>query len=105
MLTAPEQKRLKRRVAEDNARLVEIFDTLSDANRCQLFRLVASRADLNVSEAAQLLNLSVPLASQHFKILASSQLILRHKSGRQVFYRLNDQDSLVADIVRAIKSS
>lgn len=103
MLTPKERRNLKKYVSEDNERLVEIFDTLGDANRCKLFRLIATRPELNVTEASKILGLSVPLTSQHLKILVLSDMIIRHKEGRQVFYALNKKDPMVAAIIRTIR--
>ncbi|HET9722064.1 MAG TPA: metalloregulator ArsR/SmtB family transcription factor [Candidatus Saccharimonadales bacterium] len=104
MLTPAERVRLKKIVSEDNQRLAEVFDTIGDANRCQLFRLVARSHRLNVTEAAKVLRLSVPLASQHLKILEKNGLLIRHKLGREVFYGINQTDSLVTAIVKVIQS-
>jgi len=104
MLTPSERNTLKQYVAEDNQRLVEIFNTLSDANRCQLFRLAAKNPKLNVSEAAKTLGLSLPLTSQHFKILTQNQLLVRRKEGREVFYKLNQDDATVMAILKVINN-
>lgn len=105
MLTATERKNLKKHVSEDNARLVEIFDTLGDANRCKLFRLVAKDPNLNVTEASQTLGLSVPLTSQHFKILVQAKMLFRHKKGRQVSYTINSKDPMISAILKAVRAS
>lgn len=102
MLSVVEQERLRKLVAEDNDRLVAIFDALGDANRCQLFRLIAGKPGINVSEAAKTLGLSLPLASQHFKILDQSQLVIKEKKGREVHYRANDKDPMVNAIIKVI---
>lgn len=102
MLTRLEQQRLNKHVSADNERLVAVFDTLSDANRCKLFRLVASQPGVNVTEASTTLSLSMPLASQHFKILQQNGLVQRAKRGREVFYEVNHQDPIVRAILAAI---
>lgn len=102
MLSVLEQKRLRKLVTEDNDRMVAIFDALGDANRCQLFRLIARRPGVNVSEAAKTLGLSLPLASQHFKILDRNCLVIKDKKGREVYYRCNDKDPMVDAIIKVI---
>jgi len=102
MLSPAEQRTLKQYVAEDSRRLSEVFDALSDNNRCRLFRLFAKNDTLNVTEIAALLSLSVPLTSQHLRVLEQSRILIREKTGRQVFYRLNTKDAIVSSIVRAI---
>lgn len=104
MLNTQEKLRLKKHVSLDNQRVTEVFDALSDPNRCQLFRLVAKRRDLNVGEAASVLDVSVPLASQHLKILESHRLLSRQKRGREVFYSANTADPLVRAIIQVILS-
>lgn len=103
MLSPTERKHLRRLVSTDNSRLTEVFDALSDANRCRLFRLIAQRPGLNVTEAAKTLGLSLPLTSQHFKILEQNRLLHRTKSGREVHYWLNRQDATVSAINKVIK--
>lgn len=95
---------MKAHVADDNQRLVTIFDTLGDSNRCQLFRLIAKRPGINVTEAAGVLGLSLPLASQHFKILDQNDLLVKSKKGREVHYQLNDRDPMVQAIVKVIEN-
>lgn len=104
MLDRREQKNLKHYVSEDNKRLAQVFDALSDNNRCQIFRVFTKRTNLNVSEIASLLGTSLSLTSQHLKILENSQLLIREKIGREVFYRVNEQDPIVQSIVKAILS-
>lgn len=102
MLSAREKRQLKRYIAEDNRRLSEVFDALSDNNRCQLFRLFIKHQNLNVTEIAMLFNISVPLTSQHLKILEQSRMLTRKKAGRQVFYHINNSDPVVRSVVKAI---
>ena len=102
MLSALEKQRLKHYAATDSQRLTEIFDALSDNNRCQLFRIFTRQTDLNVGEIAQLMDMSLPLVSQHLKILERSGLLVRKKTGREVFYRVNEADGHVQALVKAI---
>lgn len=102
MLSPKEHSQLKKHVSGSDKRQVEIFDALGDINRCNLFRLIVKRPGINVSEAANVLGLSVPLVSQHFKILEQNSLLLKTKKGKEVHYKLNNQDPIVLAIVRVI---
>lgn len=104
MLTAKEHTELQKHVSDSDKRLVEVFDTLGDTNRCNLFRLIVKRPGINVSEAAKVLGLSLPLVSQHFKILEQNKLLIKTKTGKEVHYKLNDSDSVVMAIVAVIGS-
>jgi len=105
MLTTNELNQLKKHISTDNSRLVEIFDCLKDANRCNLFRLSIKNSNINVTDAAKILGLSVPLVSQHFKILDSRNLLLKHKKGKEVFYSINKGDPMVTTIAKIVKNS
>lgn len=102
MLTLKEHSQLRKHVSDSNKRLVEVFDALGDMNRCNLFRLIVKRPGINVSEAANVLDLSLPLVSQHFKILEHGKLLIKTKTGKEVHYKLNDKDSVVLAIVSVI---
>lgn len=103
MLKPKELSRLKKIISPGNERLVEIFDTLSDANRCKLFRLAAKNPKANVTDASKTLGISLPLASQHLKLMEQNRLLVKHKSGRQVFYGLNKSDPVVTSIIKVIE--
>jgi DNA-binding transcriptional ArsR family regulator len=102
MLTPAEYAKLKKHVSQSDKRLVEVFDALSDKNRCNLFRLIVKRPGINVSESANVLSLSLPLVSQHFKILEQNNLLVKTKSGKEVHYVLNIKDPIVLAIVGVI---
>jgi DNA-binding transcriptional ArsR family regulator len=103
MLTPRERIKLKKIVSEDNERLVEIFNALSDANRCKLFRLIAKNPSINSTEASRTLNISISLVSQHFKVLVNNNLLFKHKRGREVFYSINAKDDTIKAILSVIK--
>lgn len=102
MLSPREKSQLKQYVSLESQRASEVFDALSDPNRCKLFRMLAHKPGLNVSEAASVLGLSMPLASQHLKLLESKDLLKRQKRGKEVFYTANGEDSLVEAIAKVI---
>lgn len=104
MLTPKEHSKLKKYVFSSNKRLVEVFDALGDTNRCNLFRLIVKRPGTNVSEVANVLGLSLPLVSQHFKVLHQHDLLIKTKAGKEVHYKLNGQDPVVLAMAKVIKT-
>lgn len=102
MLCWTDRRKLKRHIAADNERLTQIFEALSDPNRCKLFRAFTKHHDMNVGEVASILEISMPLASQHLKILERNNLLVREKIGREVFYRVNENDTLVTAVKKAM---
>lgn len=103
MLTTSELQKLKTLISADNSRLVEIFDCLKDTNRCNLFRLSIKNSNINVTDAARILDISVPLVSQHFKILDNKRLLVKEKRGKEVFYSINSNDPMVTTIAKVVK--
>lgn len=102
MLTPHEKNTLKKYIHESDSRLHIIFDALGEQNRCNMFRLFIQNDGLNVGEIADLLNITVPLASQHLKTLEQLDVIERNKIGREVFYKINRNDPVVMSIIRSV---
>jgi DNA-binding transcriptional ArsR family regulator len=67
-----------------------------------MFRLFIKNTNLNVGEVAELLNITVPLASQHLKVLENLSIVERNKIGREVFYKINSQDAAVQSIIHSV---
>ena len=102
MLTPKEKKRLRQRVSLDNQRATDVFAALSDPTRCKVFRLLTKEVGLNVGEVASILEISMPLASQHLKILENTDLLTRQKKGREVFYKVKVEDAFASAIIKSI---
>ncbi len=102
MLTTKEKARLRQHISLDNDRVTDIFNALADPTRCKLFRVFTKQDGVNVGEAASVLKISVPLASQHLRVLENTKLLTRQKIGREVFYKVNSSDPFVNAVVKAI---
>ena len=102
MLTPREKSALKKYIDESDDRLHTIFDALGEQNRCNMFRLFIKNTSLNVGEIADLLDITVPLASQHLKVLEHLSVVERNKIGREVFYKINEQDPVVRSIISSV---
>ena len=86
-------------------RLVLAFKTLGDINRYRIFRSLIGigKKDMLVSKIAQTLGISIPLASQHLKILMLNGLLNKQKHGRRVYYFLNHRSPNVISILKVFK--
>ena len=103
MLNAQEVAKLQRLLTKQDERLSIVFNALSDAKRCKIFRSFLSRERLCVSDIAKILNISMSLASQHLKVLEITGLLVREKEGRTVYFRPNTRDELVRAVIAAVK--
>ena len=103
MLSEQEIKKVRKYLNGRDKEFAEIFKTLSDPNRCKIFRTLAAEGRLSVGDTAKVLNISLSLASQHLKILLQSGLLTKQKQGRSVYYKLKQNNKIVSSILKAIK--
>ena len=80
-----------------------MFKVLSEPNRCKIFWMFATEDLISVGTTAKVLDISLPLASQHLKTLLQTGLLKREKRGKNVFYELKRKDYVVKTIIKLIK--
>lgn len=103
MLSKQEIKKVRQYLGKDDDDLAEVFKMLSEPNRCKMLRSISKNEPLSVSDAAAILKISLPLASQHLKILHRGNLLVRTQSGRSTLYSLNKNNPIVLSILNAIE--
>lgn len=104
MLTPKEKSELQKHVHGIDVRhMSTAFDALGEPNRCLIFRALLKRKDVRVSEIAAVIGVSAPLASQHLKVLLQAGLLERIKAGKEVYYHVNKNDSLVLALEKAVE--
>ena len=72
------------------AALTETFRILGDATRVRILDAL-SRSELCVNDIARLLGLSESAVSHQLRLLRDVRLVRSRRSGRMVFYSLDDQ--------------
>jgi ArsR family transcriptional regulator, lead/cadmium/zinc/bismuth-responsive transcriptional repressor len=72
------------------AALAETFKLLGDTTRVRMLH-VLSRSELCVCDIARLLGLSGSAVSHQLRLLRGMRLVRSRRSGRMVFYALDDQ--------------
>lgn len=72
------------------ATLTKISKAFSDNNRLKILQFL-SDGQKNVSQVAENLKVEENLASHHLRVLANLGFLKNRKSGRQVFYRINER--------------
>lgn len=96
------QKNLKI-LSDTDKSMAATFKVLSDVNRYRIFRILVEQPKLSVSAIAQILDISLPLASQHLKILVQANLLQKMKDGKQVFPTIVQGNPFVPAILKTIK--
>lgn len=79
-----------------------IFKILSDANRYRMVKILNKYSQLAVSDIAKILNISIPLASQHLKILEQGNVLEKKKQGQKVHILLKKDNVIVKAIIKDI---
>lgn len=103
MLNEQEIIKIKKILNGKEDKLSAAFSALGDPKRCRIFRLFLKRAGFCVSDISKIINISLPSASQHLKILEVNGLILKEKKGREKYYFLNNKDLLIKAIIKVVK--
>lgn len=79
-----------------------IFKILGDTNRYRIFEMLGTQPKIAVSDIAKVLKISVPLASQHLKILEQGGMLIKEKLGQKVYYKLQANNHIAHAITQKI---
>lgn len=105
MLNKKEIQNNRKIFSETDATMAAAFKILSDVNRFRIFRILAQQPKLSVSNIARILNISLPLASQHIKILTLARLLQKERDGKKVFSKLEHSNPFVQAVVKTIEQT
>ena len=103
MLNEKEIQKNIKILSDTDKKMAATFKVLSDVNRYRIFRILVEQPMLSVSAIAQILNISLPLASQHIKILVQANLLQKMKDGKKVFPAIVQSNPFVPAILKTIK--
>lgn len=83
---------LKKQMLENGQinNLSEVFGILSDPTRIKII-FALSKSELCVCDIAHLLNISISAVSHQLRLLRSARLVKYRKSGKIVYYSLDDK--------------
>ncbi|MEX1059299.1 MAG: metalloregulator ArsR/SmtB family transcription factor [Candidatus Saccharimonadales bacterium] len=80
--------------------LVSILQLLGDKTRYKIFKILLSKKEYCVSEVADMVGISVPAASQHFRLFELVGLVDKKRYSQMICYVLKDDEALVQDLVK-----
>jgi DNA-binding transcriptional ArsR family regulator len=103
MLDQKEILRNRKTFGENDKSIATVFKVLSDVNRYRIFRLLVDQPKLSVGDIAQILDISLPLASQHIKILTQSGLLQKERHGKKILAKLEHGNPFVQAVIKTIK--
>ena len=79
-----------------------IFKMLGDTNRYRIFEVLGRQPKVSVSDMAKILKISVPLASQHLKMLEQAKILEKEKIGQKVYYKLRADNRIAKSIAEGV---
>lgn len=103
MLSQQEIKKNRKTLRENDRGRAATFKSLGELNRFRIFKILAVTPMISVSAVAEILELSVPLTSQHVKSLEAVQLLTKIRSGKVVYLQLNLENPVVEEVVRSMR--
>ncbi|MFA6512328.1 MAG: metalloregulator ArsR/SmtB family transcription factor [Patescibacteria group bacterium] len=102
MLKDTQIARLRKALSRDKEKLPEFFDALADKSRYRIFLLLLENKGLCVTDIAKVLGISVPAASQQFKILEKASVVQRERMGQMTCYCVDTTNPTVKSIIKLI---
>lgn len=79
-----------------------VFKVLGDTNRYRIFEMLDKQPKIAMGDIAKILKVSVPLASQHLKILVQSDILEKEKQGQKVYYKLKVENKIAQAIAKEV---
>lgn len=104
MVSQKEILKNRKTFSETDKSIAAVFKVLSDVNRYRTFRILIEQPELSVGDIAQILNISLPLASQHIKILMQNNLLQKERAGKKILTKLELGNPFVQAIIKTIKN-
>jgi DNA-binding transcriptional ArsR family regulator len=102
MLNKNEIIKKQKLLNETDERMANTFKALSDVNRYRIFRILAKQPQLTVSNIAKILKISVPLASQHVKVLTNAKILQKERVGKKIFPKIKHSNPFVKTVIKTI---
>lgn len=103
MLSEKEIRKNRKLFSETDKSMAAAFKVLSDVNRYRIFRILAEQPKLSVGNIARILDISLPLASQHLRVLAHANLLQKERDGKKIFPKLEYGNPFVQAVVKTIQ--
>ncbi len=103
MLSKKEVRTGRKILTAADKSMAATFKVLGDVNRYRIFRVLVEQPKLSVSAIAEILDISLPLTSQHIKILVNTNLLQKVRDGKRIFPKIKQDNPFVPAILKTIK--
>jgi DNA-binding transcriptional ArsR family regulator len=105
MLTKNEIKKNRKFLNESDRHFAATLKALGDINRFRIFRMLVIKPQISISSIAKVLRISLPLTSLHVKVLVNALLLVKSRSGKNIFLSVEQRNPLVRALAPAFHMS
>lgn len=81
--------------------LAQLFRIMGDETRLKIL-LTLQRGEHNVTQLCEQLKVAQPTVSHHLGILRMGGLVANRRSGKEIFYSLNNEGAPIAKTLKAL---
>ena len=103
MLTKEDVRDMREAIVEDDESWPLKFNALADVGRFRIFKLMLKRREVCVTDVANVLQISLPAASQQLRIMEHAGLVRRERMGQMMCYSIRKDDPPVKSIIKIVK--
>ncbi|MEX0649777.1 MAG: metalloregulator ArsR/SmtB family transcription factor [Candidatus Andersenbacteria bacterium] len=103
MLTKKDIQAVREAIIVDDEQWPLMFNALADVGRFRIFKLLLKQPEVCVTDVANVLQISLPAASQQLRIMEHAGLVKKERMGQMMCYRLCNDDLLVKSIIKITK--
>lgn len=80
----------------------QLFKALGDCARYRMVKVMMRYRKMSVTDLAKIVDISVPAASQHLRVLEKTGLLTKKRAGKIMHYELIEDDRYVARVIDLI---
>ena len=93
----------QKRFSEKDLSVSALFKILSDTNRYRIFLLLMGSPQFSIGSIAKILDISLPLASQHIRLMVHANVLEKKRYGKMVCIELKQNNLLLNTLVKALQ--
>ncbi len=104
MLTQRDVQKHRKRFTEKDLSASALFKILGDTNRYRILLLLAGSPLLfSIGSIAKILDISLPLASQHIRLMVHAHVLQKKRDGKRVYITPERRNPLLTSIIKILK--
>ncbi len=103
MIDQKEIQKNRKRFSEKDLSISALFKILSDTNRYRIFILLIGSPQFSVGTIAKILDISLPLTSQHIRLMVHAHVVKKTRDGRKICIKLERRNPLLTTLIKALQ--